>query len=63
VQGEIGGWSYLGAGYSLLVRTPDLGEIRVSLPTWRAPVAPAEGLKLRLGWEARASVPVQEDAA
>jgi putative spermidine/putrescine transport system ATP-binding protein len=63
VVGEVGSWSYLGAGYSLLVRTPDLGDIRVALPTWRAPVAPAEGLRLRLGWEAAASVPVLEDAA
>jgi len=63
VQGRIAGWSYLGAGYALLVETPDLGRLRVHLPAWRAPIAPAEGLPVRLGWGADASVPVAEDAA
>jgi putative spermidine/putrescine transport system ATP-binding protein len=63
VAGTVAGWSYLGAGYSLQVETPDLGLLRVALPTWRAPIAPREGLALRLGWAADAAVPVLEDTA
>jgi len=62
VAGRIAGWSYLGAGYALSVTTADLGTLRVHLPTWNAPIAPAEGLQIRLGWSAAASVPVEEDA-
>ena len=61
VEGRITAWSYLGAGYALNVETTDLGTLRVALPTWRAPIAPAEGLPVRLGWSAEASVPVAED--
>ncbi|MCO6417062.1 ABC transporter ATP-binding protein, partial [Siccirubricoccus sp. KC 17139] len=61
VSGEIAAWAYLGAGFSLSVRTADLGEIRVALPAWKAPIAPAEGLPVRLGWSADAAVPVLED--
>ena len=60
--GTIAAWAYLGAGYSLAVRTPEHGEIRVTLPAWRAPIAPREGLPVRLGWAADAAVPVEEDA-
>ena len=63
VEGHIAAWSYLGAGFLLAVRTADLGEIRVTLPSWRAPIAPAEGLTVRLGWSADAAVPVLDDAA
>ncbi len=63
VTGRITAWSYLGAGYSLVVETPDLGALRVALPTWQAPIAPSEGLPVRLGWSSTASVPVVEDAA
>jgi putative spermidine/putrescine transport system ATP-binding protein len=62
VDGVIASWAYLGAGFTLAVRTDDLGEIRVALPAWRAPIAPAEGLAVRLGWPADAAVPVLEDA-
>jgi putative spermidine/putrescine transport system ATP-binding protein len=61
VTGEIASWAYLGAGFTLAVRTADLGEIRVALPSWRAPIAPAEGLAVRLGWSADAAVQVMED--
>ncbi|NKC31284.1 ABC transporter ATP-binding protein [Falsiroseomonas selenitidurans] len=61
VQGVIAGWSYLGAGYALNVETPDFGTLRVTLPTWNAPIAPREGLAVRLGWRAAASVPVLDD--
>jgi putative spermidine/putrescine transport system ATP-binding protein len=63
VEGRISAWSYLGAGFGLNVETPDFGLLRVALPTWRAPIAPREGLAVRLGWSAAASVPVMEDAA
>jgi putative spermidine/putrescine transport system ATP-binding protein len=62
VEGTIRAWSYLGAGFSLVVATEHLGEIRAVLPAWKAPIAPAEGLRLRLGWAADAAVPVEEDA-
>ena len=63
VEGRIAAWSYLGAGFGLNVETSDFGLLRVALPTWRAPIAPREGLAVRLGWSAAASVPVMEDAA
>jgi putative spermidine/putrescine transport system ATP-binding protein len=61
VEGTISTWSYLGAGFGLVVQTPGLGALRVTLPSWNAPIAPAEGLAVRLGWSATASVPVQDD--
>jgi putative spermidine/putrescine transport system ATP-binding protein len=62
VEGRIATWSYLGAGFALSVATTDLGTLRVHLPAWGAPIAPAEGLAVRLGWRMTASVPVEEDA-
>jgi putative spermidine/putrescine transport system ATP-binding protein len=61
VEGRIATWSYLGGGFALAVATGDLGLLRVTLPSWGAPIAPAEGLPVRLGWSAAASVPVEED--
>ncbi len=63
VEGRILAWAYLGAGFALRVATDRLGEIRATLPSWNAAVAPQEGLALRLGWPAEAAVPVEEDAA
>ncbi len=63
VEGRIAAWSYLGTGFAVTVETPDLGAIRVHLPAWRSPVAPAEGLAVRLGWSRDAAVVVAEDAA
>ena len=62
VEGRIASWSYLGAGFALSVETQDLGTLRVTLPAWGAPIAPAEGLPVRLGWSSTASVPVEEDS-
>ncbi|PWS35771.1 polyamine ABC transporter ATP-binding protein [Falsiroseomonas bella] len=62
VDGRILSWSYLGAGFAINVATQDLGALRVTLPSWGAPFAPAEGMPVRLGWSATASVPVAEDA-
>jgi len=61
VLGRIASWSYLGAGFALSIATQDLGTLRITLPSWGAPFAPAEGLPVRLGWSATASVPVAED--
>ena len=61
VEGRVSAWSYLGAGHSLTVETADLGPLRITLPTWRAPFAPAEGLVLRLGWPADAAAAVEDD--
>ena len=63
VGGSIASWSYLGAGYSLRVDVPGLGELRVALPAWRAPIAPQDGMAVRLAWSADAAVPVAEDAS
>jgi putative spermidine/putrescine transport system ATP-binding protein len=61
VEGTVERWSYLGAGFALVVATADLGLLRVNLPAWNAPFAPAEGLPVRLGWSAAAAVAVEED--
>ncbi len=61
VPGAVESWSYLGSGFALVVATADLGPLRVNLPSWNAPFAPAEGLPVRLGWSAHAAVPVEED--
>lgn len=63
VTGTISAWSYLGAGYSLRVEVAGLGELRVALPAWRAPIAPQDGMAVRLAWSADAAVPVAEDEA
>jgi len=63
VAGTIAAWSYLGAGFSLRVMVQGLGELRVALPAWRAPIAPQDGMAVRLAWSADAAVPVAEDAA
>jgi len=61
VAGHITGWSYMGAGFSLMVATQDFGELRVMLPSWGAAVVPARGLPVRLGWNTAAAVPVEDD--
>jgi putative spermidine/putrescine transport system ATP-binding protein len=63
VTGQIRSWSYLGAGFSLVVATEHLGDLRVIQPAWKSAIAPAEGLPVRLGWPADAAVPVEEDVA
>ncbi|MCC7282531.1 MAG: ABC transporter ATP-binding protein [Acetobacteraceae bacterium] len=60
-EGTIAAWSYFGASFSLLVDAPGLGRLQVVVPSWRCPVEPAEGRRLRLGWSAGASVPVRDD--
>jgi len=61
LDGRITHWSYLGAGFALTVDTA-LGPLRVHLPAWRAPVAPAEGLAVRLAWAADAATIVEDDS-
>ena len=60
VEGTIAAFGFLGAAYDLTVSTV-LGDLHVTLPAWRAPVAPAPGLAVRLGWAADAATPLQED--
>ncbi|MBR0652252.1 ABC transporter ATP-binding protein [Roseomonas terrae] len=62
LEGRVVSWAYLGTGFSLRIATEALGEIRANLPAWRSAFAPTEGLPVRLGWDARAAVPVAEDA-
>ena len=62
VEGRVVSASYLGAGHALMVETP-LGALRVHLPAWKAPVAPAEGMPLRLGWSADAATLLEPDDA
>jgi putative spermidine/putrescine transport system ATP-binding protein len=62
VSGRLVSHAYLGAGHSLVVDTP-LGALRVHLPAWRAPIAPAEGMALRLGWAADAATIVEPSRA
>ncbi len=62
VEGVISAWSYLGAGFSLVVQTA-LGVLRVHLPAWRAPFVPEIGAALRLGWAADAATIVDDDDA
>jgi putative spermidine/putrescine transport system ATP-binding protein len=61
VEGRIAAAAFLGAGHAVTVETADLGRLRIAIPTWQAPVAPAEGLVLRLGWSADAAAPVLDD--
>jgi putative spermidine/putrescine transport system ATP-binding protein len=60
VEGRVTAAAYLGAGHALTVATP-LGPLRVHLPAWKAPVAPAEGMALRLGWSADAATPLEPE--
>jgi len=60
VEGRLRAHGYLGAGHALVVDTP-LGELRVHLPAWRAPIRPAEGMALRLGWAADAATLLEPD--
>jgi len=39
----------------------DLGAIAVTLPTWRCAVDPQRGLPVWIGWDADASVVVEDD--
>ena len=60
VEGRVLSWSYAGTAFHLSVATGDLGVLRVQLPAWRAPLQPAEGLPLRLGWSRTAAVSVHD---
>ena len=63
VDGSVTGRSFLGDGHSLTVEVPGVGALRVTLPRWGGPPAPAEGAAVRLGWPRDAAVAVREDAA
>ncbi len=61
IDGTIEAWSYYGSSFALTVATREAGRLRVEVPAWRCPVAPAEGRPVRLTWSADASVTVVED--
>jgi putative spermidine/putrescine transport system ATP-binding protein len=59
-QGQIAGWTYLGTNFHAQIET-QLGAIAVTLPTWRCDVEPRQGLPVWIGWDADASVVVEDD--
>jgi hypothetical protein len=60
-DGTIGAWSYLGTAYHLLVDTADFGRIALTVPSWRHGAPPEVGETIRIGWDADASIPVEDD--
>lgn len=60
-SGVITSWSYLGSGFSLLIKTEGFGVMRVNLSSWKAPVQPRNGMEINVGWSSDALVPVLED--
>ena len=61
VSGAVTKWSYLGAEYHLIVETADIGEIAVTVPTWRHGPPPQSGQQITIGWDPDASIGVVED--
>jgi putative spermidine/putrescine transport system ATP-binding protein len=61
LAGEIATWSYLGTAMHLRVRTSEIGEMTVTMPTWRAEIAPEANRKIWLSWQPDASVLVRPD--
>jgi putative spermidine/putrescine transport system ATP-binding protein len=60
-DGMIGAWSYLGTAYHLLVDTADFGRMALTVPAWRHGAPPAIGETIRIGWDADASIPIDDD--
>ena len=61
VTGTISSWSYLGTSFHLLVDTPDTGQLAVTAPTWRHGAPPAPGQSITVGWDADASISIEDD--
>ncbi len=61
LPGRIASWSYHGTSFQLVVATQGLGHLQVQVPAWRCRFQPAEGLEVRLGWDADASIRVADD--
>ncbi len=60
VEGTIAEFSYLGTSFHLLADTA-VGRLAVTVPTWRHGAPPVVGGKIRLGWDADASIRVKDD--
>ena len=61
VEGTIASWSYLGTSFHLEVATADVGTLSVTVPTWRHGAPPSVGGKITLGWDADASIRIEDD--
>ena len=59
--GTVTKWSYLGSEYHLVVQTNDIGEVAVTVPTWRHGPPPQAGQQVTIGWDPDASIGVVED--
>jgi putative spermidine/putrescine transport system ATP-binding protein len=63
--GAIVDTTYLGADHRLTIEAeglpPEQRRLVVSVPSWRCAVAPEPGARVRLGWDADASIRVAED--
>jgi len=60
-DGTIGAWSYLGTAFHLSVDTADFGRLAVTVPSWRHGAPPEVGQKITVGWDADASIPIEDD--
>lgn len=63
LRGKVRSWSYLGSEFSLTLDVAGLGQLKLSMPAWKANFAPQNGMELMLGWSPDALVPVTEDQA
>jgi putative spermidine/putrescine transport system ATP-binding protein len=60
VEGKIANWSYFGANLSIIAETP-IGPIAATVPSWRSGMTPQAGAPVWIGWEADASVVLEDD--
>jgi putative spermidine/putrescine transport system ATP-binding protein len=60
LEGRIANWSYFGANLSIIAETP-IGPIAATVPSWRSQMTPATGAPVWIGWEADASVVLEDD--
>jgi putative spermidine/putrescine transport system ATP-binding protein len=60
LEGKIANWSYFGANLSIIAETP-IGPIAATVPSWRSQMIPATGAPVWIGWEADASVVLEDD--
>ncbi len=63
LSGRIERWSYHGTNFQMTVATEVLGPLQVQVPAWRCRFEPKDGLSVRLGWDADASIRVGDDEA
>jgi putative spermidine/putrescine transport system ATP-binding protein len=61
LSGTIAEFSYLGTAFHVLVDTADAGRLAVTVPTWRHGRPPAVGDKIVVGWDADASIRIEDD--